>query len=113
MDNIQEKKSFNKRAFISTAMFLSGLLLPISGVMNHSLQLETFARTRHFWMSVHNLAAFLFTIFLIVHISFNWKALLKYIRKARNLRLSKESITAIVAVLAIVSLFSTHAFHVG
>lgn len=40
MDQTIKTKRFSKRAFISTAMFISGLILPFSGLMNHNLQFE-------------------------------------------------------------------------
>lgn len=107
------KKGFNSRAFVSVAMFLSGLCLPISGIMNHRLQFEILSAERHFWMSVHNMAALLFSIFAILHIIKNWRVLVHYAQKARNLSVSKEAVSAFVLVIAIVGLFSLHAFHVN
>jgi hypothetical protein len=54
MEQELKKKPFNKRAFISIAMFLAGICLPISGIMNHRLQFEPLTVERHFWMSVLN-----------------------------------------------------------
>jgi len=112
MNSTTEKKSFNKRAFISIAMFVSGLSLPVSGIMNHNLQFEPLTQQRHFWMSVHNISAILFTIFIILHLFYNWRSLIHYIRKAKGLVISKEALAAITLVVIIVSLFSSHAFHV-
>lgn len=106
------KKPFNKRAFISVAMLVSGIALPVSGIMNHNLQFSLFTPERHFWMSVHNVSALLFTIFAITHIIFNRKALNAYLNKVKGIALSKEAITAIVLVLFIVFAVSSHAFHV-
>ncbi len=108
----EEKKRFNKRAFISIAMFVSGLGLPVSGLMNHNLQFETLSQDRHFWMSVHNMSAVLFIIFVIVHIFYNWRSLMHYIKKMKGIIISKEAILAIVLVCFIVGLFSTHVFHI-
>jgi uncharacterized membrane protein YdcZ (DUF606 family) len=71
MEQELKKKPFNKRAFISIAMFLAGICLPISGIMNHRLQFEPLTVERHFWMSVHNMAGILFVIFVILHLSYN------------------------------------------
>jgi hypothetical protein len=107
-----EKKSFNKRAFVSIVMFISGLLLPVSGIMLHELQFEPLTTARHFWMSVHNMAAFLFTIFVVIHISYNWRCLIRYAKKIKGIAVSKEAVMAILLVVMIVGLFSSHAFHV-
>ncbi len=105
------KKPFNKRAFIANGMFFSGILLPFSGYMNHKLQSETITGSRHFWMAVHDMAAILFTISVIIHIYYNWNSLVKYIKKSRNITISKEAIAAFFIILIIVGLFSTHALH--
>jgi len=105
------ERTFNKRSFVSTAMILAGLALPFSGLMNHYLQFEQFSAERHFWMSVHNMSAILFCIFLIVHIIYNRKAIIKYIKKANSLLISKEALLAIFLVIFIVGVFSLHALH--
>ena len=84
MEQDVKKKPFNKRAFISIAMFLSGLCLPFSGIMNHNLQFEQLTVERQFWMSVHNTAAILFVIFAILHISYNWRLLINYTKKVKE-----------------------------
>ncbi len=106
------KKTFNKRAFVSISMFISGIILPISGIMNHDLQFEALATQRHFWMSVHNMSATLFCVFAVLHIIYNWKALLNHVRKLKGITISKEAICAILLVIFIVGIFSSHAFHV-
>lgn len=93
-------------------MFISGLLLPVSGIMNHNLQFEKFAIERHFWMSVHNMTAFLFSVMMIMHVIYNRKTLIGYIKNYRSITISKEAIYALVLVLAIVGLFSSHALHI-
>lgn len=106
------KKSFNKRAFISIAMFFSGLCLPFSGFMNHKLQFEHLTVQRHFWMTIHNVAAILFIIFAILHISYNWRVLINYLKKVKETFISKEAIVAITLVIVVIGLFASHAFHV-
>ncbi len=113
MPTDNQQKAFNKRAFISTALFVSGLILPFSGFMNHSYQFDTLTIGRHFWMSVHDAAGLLFVIFAILHILYNWRALLHYAKKAKERFLTKEALAAIVLVILVVGLISSHAFHVG
>lgn len=107
----QIKKPFNKRGFIANGMFFSGILLPFSGYMNHRLQIESITGQRHFWMSVHDMAAIIFTVCVIIHLYYNWGSLIRYINKAKNLKVSKEAFAAFVIVMIIVGLFSSHAFH--
>jgi hypothetical protein len=105
-------KKFNKRAFVSVAMFVSLLLLPFSGIMNHNLQFEALTTERHFWMSVHNISAIIFAVFAILHISYNMKSLKNYISKLKGIIISKEALTATAFVILITGLFALHVFHV-
>jgi len=108
-----EKRKFNKRAFVSIVMFIALAGLPVSGIMNHNLQFEPLIPARHFWMSVHNMSAILFTVFAVIHISYNWRPLLNYVKRVKKITVSKEAVLAVVLVVFIVGLFSSHAFHVG
>lgn len=112
MEQEPNKKTFNRRPFVSIVMFLSGLCLPISGIMDHKLQFDSLSVERHFWMSVHTSAAILFTIFAIIHISYNWKVLVHYTKKVKEISISKEAISAFFLVIIIVGLISSHAFHI-
>jgi len=109
---IDEKpqKAFNSRAFVSSAMIISFLFLPASGIMMHELQSEVLTIQRHFWMSVHNISALLFTVFALFHIKYNWKPLVNHFHKIKGAVLSKEAVSAILLVAGILFLFSTHAF---
>ena len=107
------RKPINKRAIISTALFTSGLFLPISGLMNHVLQFDGLTIARHFWMSVHDISGILFVIFSILHISYNWRALVNYVKKVKDIIISKEALIAIILVFLIVGLFSSHTFHIN
>jgi succinate dehydrogenase/fumarate reductase cytochrome b subunit len=113
MEQDIKKKLFNKRAFISTAMFISGLCLPISGYMNHFYQFDNLSQPRHFWMAVHDVAGILFVIFSVLHIVYNWKALVNYAKKTKETYISKETLFAIILVILVISLFSSHTFHVN
>ena len=107
-----KKKQFNKRAFISTALFVSGLSLPFTGFMNHYFQFDRLTLERHFWMSAHDITGILFVILSILHISYNWRVLMNYAKKLKGMFISKEALTAILFVILIVGLVSSHAFHI-
>jgi succinate dehydrogenase/fumarate reductase cytochrome b subunit len=113
MNENKIQKSFNKRAFTSVGLFISGLLLPFSGLMIHILQFEKLTLAGHFWMSVHDVSGILFVIFSFMHITFNWKALINYSKKAKDIVISKEALIAIILILSIVGLLSSHAFHIN
>lgn len=112
MEQEIKKKQFNKRAFISTALFVSGLSLPFTGFMNHYFQFGMLTVERHFWMSAHDVTGILFVLFSILHIFYNWRVLMSYAKKAKEVFISKEAMTAIVLVLMIVVIVSSHAFHI-
>ncbi len=107
-----ETKIFNKRAFISISMITAGLTLPISGLMNHLSQFEPLTSSRHFWMSVHNMSGVLFVIFVVIHIVYNWRAILRYAKKSKEILISKEALTAILLVIFILGLYTSHVLHV-
>jgi hypothetical protein len=113
--NDTTKQPLNKRALTSMFMFFSFILLPLSGIPLH------FSRTsdgvgvlEHFLMSVHNMSALIFLIAVVIHLSLNWNALIKYIVTKTNeyFRFRKEMVIALVTVALIIGLFSSHAFHV-
>jgi len=114
MVNNTTKQPMNKRALTSMFMFISFIFLPLSGIPLH------FSRTsagvgvlEHFLMSVHNMSALLFLIAVLIHLSLNWNALIKYIatKTSEYFRFRKEMIVAFVTVALIVGLFSSHALH--
>ncbi len=107
-----EKRTFNKRAFTSVAMFFSGLLLPVSGIINHQIAFTPLTREHHFWMSVHNISALIFIVCAIAHIIYNRKALINYINKVKTRAVSREALYAAIMVIGVVWLFSSHALHV-
>jgi len=105
------KKPFNKRAFVSTGMFISAIGLPMSGLMNHYLAFDILSSERHLWMSVHNVLGVLFTIFAIWHIILNWRQLINYIKKKTQTVISREFIAAVAIVFGFLLIIILHALH--
>jgi hypothetical protein len=123
-----KKQPFNKRAFSAMLMFFSFICLPLSGIPLHYSRvnisegmLDYFlsrASTgegmfEHFLMSVHNMSALIFLIAVIIHLSLNWKSLMKYFatKTEEYFQFRKEMIIAFLTVVFIVGLFSSHALH--
>jgi len=104
------KKTFNKRAFISSGLFIAGLFLPL-GWLIHFTDSKYYPKLNEFWMAVHNAATTLFAIFLIIHLVNNWKAMKAYITKSKTKLVSKETLYAVILVIFIIGLFSSHVFH--
>jgi hypothetical protein len=112
MEQTVKRKTFNKRAFISSSLFVSGIILPFTGFINHNLQFDKLSIERHFWMTSHNVTGIIFVLFGILHISYNWKALLNYAQKVKGKYISKETLIAIGFVFITIVLISSHAFHI-
>jgi len=106
-----EKMKFSKRGFISTGMFISGLGLPITGIMNHYLAFDSITTERHAWMSAHNILGIFFILFAVFHIIYNWKGLIKYINNSVEAIISKEAVAALSVVLFFLVLVILHTFH--
>ena len=73
------KKSFNERAFVSIALFVMFILLPISGRMIDIMKDNPEAA--HTWGNIHCLLGLLFTGFGLFHIVYNWNTLKHYFKK--------------------------------
>lgn len=109
INNMKEK--FNKRAFVSTGLLISGIILPVSGIMNHKLGFSPLEGARHFWMSMHNMSGILFTIFAIFHVIMNMETIKKHLFAFQKNVMKKEAVFALLFVAVIVLLFSSHALH--
>jgi hypothetical protein len=105
-----EKKTFSRRAFVSISLLASGLVLPVSGLIIHKLGFQELTVARHFWMSVHNMAGFLFTFFAICHVVINRRALGNYLKKRPKPLFSREAAVALAMVIGVIGLFASHAF---
>lgn len=102
---------FNKRAFISTGLLITGFGLPFSGYFNHLLGFDGFTTARHIWMSVHNILGLFFTFFSVWHVIINRKSITIYVKKISSLLISRESFYAISLVLFFLGLAIFHAAH--
>jgi ferredoxin len=111
MDTKTGKREFNRRGFISLSMFIAGLILPVSGLLNHQLGFMGMTQERHFWMAVHNSAAAMFVILGVLHVVQNWKALVHHAKAIRDRVISKEAVAAVGVVCLTVALIASHALH--
>lgn len=104
----------NRRAITSTFMFFSFLCLPLSGVPLHYVRGDEFSRFEHWLMSVHNMAATIFVVATVLHLTLNWNALKKYMveKTAELISFKREMIIAFFVVVLVVGVFSSHALHI-
>ena len=115
MMKTETKKQFNRRAFVALVATMSGLGLPVTGLMNHLHQTEPATLVRHVWMSAHNSLGIIFVVFAVWHAVLNRRALLSHLRGAvaQVPRLTREAIVAVMLVVALVGIVVSHAFHTG
>ena len=75
-----EKKPFNLRSFVAIMAGLTGLTLPLSGLVLHAYSHHPRHGGTHEWFSVHVFLGILFTGFAVWHVVLNRRPLLRYLR---------------------------------
>ena len=101
MGNASKRNGFYTRSFTTFLVALSFLMLFISGIVVYATPRGrtanwtgwTFAGLgKHDWGGIHTMSALLFVLIAGLHIFFNWKVLLNYIRSRRStgFRLKRE-----------------------
>ena len=99
----------DKKAFVSSGLFITGFGLPVSALINHFLALHPFSTQRHIWMSINDVLAVLFLFFALFHISFSRKSWIKTIKLYSVRLVSKELLIAslLIVVLLFAAIFHT------
>jgi len=110
---MESKKQFNRRAFVALMSAISGLGLPITGLMNHIYGMEFLTVRRHVWMSAHNSLAIIFTITATWHVILNRQALLRHIKAAKSgiMGVSREMAYASAIIAVVLLIMVGHALH--
>jgi hypothetical protein len=102
-----EKTKLNKRALVVFFMLFSAAILPFSGLMLHEAGSHDSQKLQFIAMALHNVAAIVFTIFTIVHLKYNWKPIINYVKDKKNRLIKYPKEMAIAgSTLAILLLFS-------
>jgi len=111
----QNTRKLNPGAFVALMIGLSGLGLPVTGIVNHVYGFSPPSSARHAWMSAHNGLGVLFVTFLVWHVVLNRRALWNHVRStaARIPAMSRESMLATAVIAVTLLLFVGHAFHAG
>ncbi len=101
------RKFFNLRGFAVLTATVSGLGLPITGLIIYLHQRGPIASaSRHGWMTVHTYLGILFLVSAITHATLNRRILVNYIRGyAASSGIGREAVCAIV-VVAVVLIFA-------
>jgi len=88
-----KKEKFSFRALTALVLFWSFIIEAVSGIILYIVPPGRIANwtnwkllgfTKGGWESIHTIFGYLFLVFLLIHISYNWNALLTYIKKKIN-----------------------------
>jgi hypothetical protein len=121
---MENTSKFNTRAFVSITMFIFIIILIISGFGIQIVESigesygsraaipPTLPIIMHFTMILHVLVGAAFSIFSIVHIIKNWKALKKYFIN-KNSKINKEILFAVLLTIIILTVVFLISFMMG
>jgi len=110
-----DSTKLNKRALVVFFMLFSAAILPFSGLMLQEASFHASTRPLFIAMALHNVAAIVFTIATMIHIKYNWKPIVNYIRDKKNhlVRYPKEmalagSTLVILLLISIIHVTQNH-----
>lgn len=105
----------NSRALVALLLICSFVWLPVAGIGLHFADSAPFAPTRHLLMTIHDLAAAIFLISVLLHLKLNWKPLMNYLKitveRGRSYR--AEFAAAFLIVTTTLTLGILHVFALG
>jgi hypothetical protein len=105
-----DKKRFKFRNFTSLTLLFSFIILGTSGIILYIRPEGSIARwigwsflglDKKGWEGLHTLFCFLFLIFSIIHLCYNWKVLICFLRNkvAEGIKLRKELTVSVIFVV--------------
>lgn len=115
MEN-EKRKGFQFRAFTSTVITISFLIISISGIIlyivppgriAHWTHWKLFALQKDDWAAVHTIFSYVFIAFAIVHIVYNYKTLLAYLKDRVTKSFSFRAEWILAAALSLVIWIAT------
>lgn len=98
---VLQKKSFNRRKFVSVSLFLTLIILVITGMLIQVFESFEEGFSIHFFTAVHVLTGLIFAVFAVLHTIINWKSLKSYI-KSRSVYISKEAIWSLLVIMIVI-----------
>jgi hypothetical protein len=111
---IESRKPFDRRAFTVLGASLTGIGLPVTGIMNHLYQHDPTSVSLHAWMPAHWILGFLFMFFVIWHLILNSRALGKHFRGiiVKRILISREAFCAVsIVVFFLLVILVGHTIH--
>ena len=111
------KRSFSWRAFTSFGLFLSFIVILLSGVILYIFPgrtpgfiWEMFGLSKPAWQNQHIIFGFVFAILSLCHLFFiNWKAFFSYLKSKTKEGLQSSRELAVIFVFALLCGFGTYA----
>lgn len=106
-------EGFRVRSFVAVGLTVTGLGLPLTGVVNHFYGFSGLTVLRHAWMTAHNMLGLLFVGFAVWHSLINRRPLFGHFRgvAVNTFRFGRETVWACSVVLILLLLAIAHAFH--
>lgn len=98
---VSQRKSFNRRKFVSIGLFLSLVILVITGILIQIYENFEEGFSIHFFTAVHVLTGLAFAVMSVLHAVTNWKSLKAYIN-TKEAGISREAIWAFLVGIVIV-----------
>jgi len=109
---MEKKSGFHLRAYVSTFLGFSGLVLFVSGIVlyisppgrvAHWVNWRFLGGTKDQWVALHTILSFLFVAIGIWHLVYNWRPFIHYLKgkKSSLLHWKRESTTALLSVVLI------------
>ncbi|MDH6354290.1 drug/metabolite transporter (DMT)-like permease [Dysgonomonas sp. PH5-45] len=98
---VLQKKSFSRRKFVSIGLFLTLLILIITGILIQVFERFEEGVSIHFFTAVHVLAGLVFAVLAVLHTVTNWRSLKAYI-KNKGVTVSREAVWGVLLVAIII-----------
>ena len=116
MEQRDRKRSFQWRAFTTFYVVISFLVISTSGIILYITppgrvaywsQWTLFGLTKEQWQAVHTMFTFLFVVAAALHVYFNWKVLVSYVRTKLDEGMKRGRELAVSSGLVIIVLVVT------
>ena len=112
---MEGKKKFKMRAFTAMMMLWSFVLETVSGIVLYIVppgrvanwtNWKLWGLTKQGWGAVHTILGYVFLIFALLHIYYNWKPIVSYIKRKvhTGLRMRKEMAVSLIVTILVTAL---------
>ncbi len=100
---VSQRKSFNRRKFVSIGLFFSLAALVTTGILIQVFENFEEGFCIHFFTAVHVLTGFAFAVISALHAVTNWKSLKAYIN-TKGTGVSREAVWAFLVGIVVVGI---------